>query len=345
MKTRLGILLLLILATVAPLMAQTKPAAPLTEKEVIDLLKGSTAPNRVGALVTERGVSFELTPDIEKKLRKAKADDQLIDLIRNEGPAARAYRGKSGQAAPGPQITREESDAFGVIRSELDPDRAITLVDDFEKKFPKSPLLSYVYFFAASAYQQKSDAEKTVEYCDKSLKLNPENLMSLVLISSMVPQPQYLNNHKMDREKRLADAENYSTHALQLITQLPRQGNETGEQFEKRRAGFASVVHGSLGLIHLERSSLTITGQPDREELAKAEAEYKTAVTGIDRPDPRDYYRLGETYSMDGKLDEAIEAFTKASELGQGTAIKTFADQRLEDLKNRKARTTPPPKP
>lgn len=262
------------------------------------------------------------------------------------GPQGKAGQpAAGGQAAPAPQITREESEAFGVIRNELDPDRAIALADDFEKKFPQSPLLTYAYFFAANAYQQKGDVEKIVDYCDKSLKLNSDNLMSLILIASMMPQPQYLNNHKMDTEKRLADADKYSTRALQLIAQLPRQANETDEQLEKRKASYSSGVHASLGMIHLERSSLTLTGQPDREELAKAEAEYKTAVTSTGRPDARDYYRLGETFTLDGKLDEAIDAFTKAGELGQGTAIKTFADQRIEDLKKKKAQTTPPPKP
>ena len=78
--------------------------------------------------------------------------------------------------------------------------------------------------------------------------------------------------------------------------------------------------------------------------MAKAEQELSTAVTNSGHPDPRDYYRLGEAYAMDGKLDDAIQAFTKAGELGQGTLIKTYADQRIAELKKQKAQGGAAPK-
>ena len=84
---------------------------------------------------------------------------------------------------------------------------------------------------------------------------------------------------------------------------------------------------------------------PDHGELTKAEQAYKEAVTPPDSADPQDYYRLGEAYKLDGKTDEAIEAFSKASELGQDTVIKTYADQQIEGLKKKKAAANPPAKP
>ena len=97
-------------------------------------------------------------------------------------------------------------------------------------------------------------------------------------------------------------------------------------------------------MVHLELASDALVG-PDKDELAKAEQEFKTAVTTTDRPDPRDYYRLGEAYALDGKLDDAIQAFTKASETGQGTMIKTYADRRVEEMKKRKAQGPAAQKP
>lgn len=43
--------------------------------------------------------------------------------------------------------------------------------------------------------------------------------------------------------------------------------------------------------------------------MAKAEQEINTAVTTSANPDPRDYYRLGEAYALNGKWDDAIQAF------------------------------------
>jgi hypothetical protein len=60
-----------------------KPAAkkPLALTEIQDLLKGSVTPKRVATLVEQYGVSFELTDDIEKELRKLGADDRLLLVI------------------------------------------------------------------------------------------------------------------------------------------------------------------------------------------------------------------------------------------------------------------------
>ncbi len=253
------------------------------------------------------------------------------------------------QPAPAAQPTPEELQAFQGIRNELDPDRAVQLVSDFEKKFASSPLMSFVCTFAIGAYQQKGDVQHAVEYGEKSLKLNPDNLLGLMMMSELLPQPQVLRASEMDKEKKLADAEKYANRGLQLIEQanhpqFGKQAGETDEQYKKRKDTLSSSLHASLGLIHLQRSQLALQG-PDREELAKAEQEYKAAVTLTDRPDPSQYYRLGEAYAQDNKADEAIAAFSKASELSEGTPLKTLADQRVEQLKKKKSEAKSAAKP
>jgi tetratricopeptide (TPR) repeat protein len=311
---------------------------PFSEKELTKEIKSSPA-DKVIKDVMDLGVDFDMTPVIEKKLRKAKATDQIIDAVKQAGPTVRSQMAKLnlGPGEGGIQsIPKEEAQGFDAIKVELDPDKAIGLVDDFAKKYPDSVLLSYVYSFGASAYQQKADVEKVVEYSSKSLKLKPDNLMSLVLSLGMLPQPQYLNSHPADRAKILQEAESEAKHALEIIPQIPKQPNETDADFQKRKAELASEIHAPLGMIHLDLASEALAG-PDRAELAKAEEEFNTAVTTSSHPDPRDYYRMGEAYALDGKLDNALEAFTKASELGQGTLIKTYADQRIAEVKKKKA--------
>ena len=311
---------------------------PMTEKEVTKEIKSSPAETVIKD-VKEHGVDFEMTPAIEKKLRKANATDAVVEAVRQAGPKEREQVAKlvmgPGQAAT-QNIPREQGQGYDAIKTELDPDKTIALVDDFAKKYPDSPLLSYVYSFGANAYQQKGDIEKVVEVANKSLKLKPDNLMSLVLSIGMMPQPQYLNNHAADRDKILQQAESEANQALELISKLPKQPNESDADYQKRLAEIGSQIHGPLGMIHLELASGGLTG-PDKAELAKAEQEFTIAVTTTAHPDPRDYYRLGETYGMDGKWDDAIQAFTKAGELGQGTLIKTYADQQIGEMKKKKA--------
>ena len=237
------------------------------------------------------------------------------------------------------QLAREDqtqAHRFDAIMGESDPDKAIRLVDEFAGKYPTSSLLSYAYFFAASAYQQKGNIEQIAEYAGKSLKLDPDNLMSLILSVEVLPQPQYIKKHPTDRANILRQAQSEADHALRLIPQILKLSQESDGDYQKRQAAVASEVHGALGTVHMELAS----GGPgvlDKAELAKAEQEFQIAVSTTRSPDPRDYYRLGEAYGAEGKWDEAIQAFTKAGKLGQDTAIKAYASEQIAQLKKRKA--------
>jgi len=348
MKRMLG-LVFLVMATACASLAQGPPQTPLSEKEVIDLLKSKQPPAQTTAVIEQRGVAFELTPEIEKKLRKAKADDQFISVVKSAAPAARAAR---FAAAGGIQASPEESQSYSTIIGELDPDRTLQLVKEFETKYPDSKLLTAVYTSAAYAYRQKGatavDATErknavngVLEYGDKSLKLKPDNLLSLLIMASMLPQSQLGRGADLDKEQKLAQAEGYAQQAIQLIDQLPKQPNQSDEEFQRAKAEVAWEPHSALGMIHLERSLMALQ-PPDKEELAKAEQEYQMAVSMANRPLAQDYFRLGEVRTMLNNVDGAIEAFTKAGELGQGTLIKTYADQKVQELSKRKAQMQTP---
>ncbi len=63
----------------------------LSKEDIIKLLDAEVASRRIEALVEERGVLFELTPEIEQELRRAGANADLIEVIRtNAKPPAPA---------------------------------------------------------------------------------------------------------------------------------------------------------------------------------------------------------------------------------------------------------------
>ena len=97
---------------------------------------------------------------------------------------AQCHSATQAQMCSMAQLAREDqtqAHRFDAIMGESDPDKVIRLVDDFVARYPNSSLLSYAYFFAASAYQQKGNIEQIAECAGKSLKLDPDNLMSLIL--------------------------------------------------------------------------------------------------------------------------------------------------------------------
>jgi tetratricopeptide (TPR) repeat protein len=303
---------------------------PLSEKEIIDLLKKKTPADRLTNSVLKRGVDFELGPESEKRLRKAKATPELLEAIKNQGPAARAARAEAGVPAMIPQ----ESEDFRAIQNELDPNRAVEMANDFLTKYPQSELLTWVHTFAANAYQQRGEIDKVVEHGNKAIELKSDNLLALLIMSSLLPQPQLMKGSDHEKEANLMRAEEYANKALELIEQLDPQPNESLDDFAKRKATLSAEPYSALGLIHLERSLFGLAG-PDADELAKAEAAYRRAITLVDRPNPQDYYRLGETLALSNKIPEAIEAFQKAGELGSGTILKSYADNKIEELKKR----------
>jgi len=325
MKRVFGVLIGIAVLGGCSLFGQGPPPPPLTQKELVEILKSKEHRAQAPAIVEQRGVDFELNPEIEKQLRKAKADDALIAIVKKSGPSTRAER---AAASGGPQVPLEEGRAIQAIQNELDPDRVLQLVNEFELKYPKSTMLTYAYTFGALAYQQKGDLRKVLEYGNKSMQLKSDNLLALLVMATMVPQPGNLRSG--DPDKKLAQAEGYANKALQLIAQLPKQPGENDEQLQTRKAQLAREPHSALGMIHLERALQALEGV-DATELGKAEEEYSTATTITPQPLASDFFRLGEVRERLKKWAPAVEAYQKASDMDQGV-VKGLAEKQIDAI-------------
>jgi tetratricopeptide (TPR) repeat protein len=329
--------------TAPPTMGPSQEQAPLAEKDVILELKKKGQTDQLMKDLKTRGVDFEVDADTEKRLRKAKATDEIVAAVKAAGPNERAAAIKSAAIANGMTVvSKEESADFKALETELDPDKAIALAETYAQKYPKSEVLSFAYAFEANAYENKSDVAKTVEFADKSLAIKKDNLMALLMASYAIPQPQYTKLHQADEEKELSRAESYCKDAAKAIDALKKTDTESDADFADRKAGYTSSLHADLGMIHLDRAQLGLMSL-DTEELAKAVQEYNQAVAYA-HPQPTDYFRLGEANRLLGRIDDAIAAFTKASELGRGV-LKQYADAQVANLKAAKAKAGAPAKP
>lgn len=320
---RLAILVFFLSLGVCPSAAQT-PQQPLTQEEVRNLIKKNKKdPELVYKTLDERGVDFDLNREIEKQMRKAGADDAMLQAIWKAGPTSKNAKTALLTGATGAplQATYEEAMGFVTLQDEMDPDKKLRMVDEFAERFPKSQLLSYVYTQAARVYQQKRDLTKVLEYGEKSLKLDPDNIFTMLILAASLAQPHSLQAGPSEAE-RLSRSETYASHALKLIADLQKRSDETDEQFAKRKNALAADAHTSLALVYMQH-----------DDSAKAIEEFKAAISLAEKPNPQIYFRLGEIYANEGKKSEAIDAFTKASQLGQGTLLQQYADERIEALK------------
>src|SRR5262245_50207928 len=76
-----------------------------------------------------------------------------------------------------------EDKAFQKIDAEQSPDGKVALLLDFEKQFPSSSALREAYLQLISLYQQKNDHAKVIEYGEKAIKLDPNNLTALLTVT------------------------------------------------------------------------------------------------------------------------------------------------------------------
>jgi len=286
---------------------------PLTEKEVLKLLKKHKKDQmKAVAIVGERGVTFDVTPEFQRKLEETGAELEFFQAVVGASPSGRTFKTPLGDKL---EVSPVEKAAFLQVQNEMDPDRQRTLAADFEQKHPTSPLMTYVWSQTARVYQQKGDYAKTVEHGERSLKLDANNVFSLVLVALVLPQPRMLQGTPAENDRNLATAESYATRALQLLDQIPAASLENDEQLQKQKAALASDAHAALGMVALHR-----------DDSPKAVEEFKAAISTATGANPMNYYRLGEAYENLGKLDQAIDAFENASNLGQGTVLKDYAD-------------------
>ena len=300
---------------------------PLTQSEVINLVKkNKSAPEVVYRALNERGVDFDLDRKIEKKMRNAGADDDMLQAIWKAGPTGRNEKTATLTSSTGVPLHAkyEEAMSYKTMENESDPDKRLRMGEEFEQRFPASELMSSVYAQAAKSYREKGDLNKLVEYGEKSLKLDAHNLYSLLMVAIALPQPRMLESNPELSAQRLSTAEEYANRALKLIDGVPARPNETDEQLKKRKDALASDAHTALAMVYM-----------GRDESAKAIEEFKTAISLSQAPNPQLYFRLGEVYADSGKTNEALEAFTKASELGRGTVLQQYADQRIAELKKK----------
>jgi tetratricopeptide (TPR) repeat protein len=302
-------------------------SAPLTLDEVIRLIKlGKKDPHQVAFAIAGRGVDFDLDDKTEKKLRKAGADDELLPEIWKVTPSGRAHMqalltspsGVEVQASPGEALALQD------IQNEGDADRRLRLADEFEKKFPTSPLLSYVYTAAAKTYQEKGDLDQAITVARKSLKQDPDNTFSLIIVALALPQPKELQGSANEVRERLQEAEADANRALTLLEKLKQWPAETDVQFKERKGSLAADAHFALAM-----------AETQQDQYEEALAQYQIAISSTSRPTFQYYYRLAEAYASVGQVSQAIDALQKASELARGTPMQKFADDFMAELKQR----------
>lgn len=299
----------------------------MTLDEVTRLVKqAKNDPQAAASAIAERGVAFELDEKTQKKLRKAGADDDLLAAIWKATPSGKAHMRALLTSPSGVEIQASATEALALeeIQNEKAPDGRLKLADAFEKKFPNSPLLSYVYTEGARAEQEKGAFPEAAEYGRKSLKLDPDNTFSLIILALVLPQPKMLKGTANEIQAQLSEAVTDANRALELLEKLQKRPDESDEQFVARKGSLTADSHFALGMEEMQR-----------DQFDKAVTDYQAAISSTSKPTFQYYYRLAEALASEGRVPDAIAVLQKASELARGTPMQKIADDFTAELQGK----------
>lgn len=217
----------------------------------------------------ETALNFEIK-FMEELLKRADADAAAAKAAKEESKDKKKDKDKDKNAPP---LLDKNSPEFKAY------------VDEVEKA------MVYYYQNMMNSYQQLNDASHTIEYAEKTLGQDPDNLLALLTISSvMAERPSGDDKAKEEQMKKVIE---YAKKAEAGV-------NKFAGLSEEQKSSLASTIHSTIGLANL-----------NMKKYGDAEREYILAITAK-KDDPVAYFRLGLAFAQDKKIDQAMEALAKS---------------------------------
>lgn len=235
---------------------------------------------------------------------------------------------------PAPK-SQKELEAILAIQNAQDPDARIKAAEDLITKFKDTEFKEFALQMEVLSHQQKNDFENMMIAGERTLEVNPDNVVVLIALATAIPQRT--REHDLDKEEKLGKAEAWAAKAQKLIPNLPKFNPAIpDDDWTGYKKSAMSQSHEAIGMSMFVRKS-----------YAKAEEAFKAAAEVSPQPEPTILYRLGMVYSAQNKYDEAIAVFDKAIAAG-GVKVggrDLAADQKAAAVKAKGAGEAKPAPP
>jgi tetratricopeptide (TPR) repeat protein len=165
-----------------------------------------------------------------------------------------------------------------------------------------------------AAYQSANNADKTIEYAERALRIDPQSLATLITISQVMSERPPAS--ELQREAHFESAEEYAEQALDVLENfLEAAGAQLGAQ---QRAALLSGAHFALGTVYL-----------NQEEWGDAQDEFEEALESVPT-DAIAYLRLGMAYARDDEAEDALEALARSVFLNGPDQARELLEQIYE---------------
>ncbi|MGH9328200.1 MAG: tetratricopeptide repeat protein [Terriglobia bacterium] len=171
LKAGFPVLLLIVATVTAYARTGSATVAPLNEKQVLGLVAGGVASERVADLIRNRGIDFTPTSQYLDKLRSAGASASLIETVRRTAPH------KGGKALSGIPVSAgqkklsETHNAVGLADMKKDhPQRA---TGELQEALRDNPENAQAHNNLGLAFQAQRELSAAINEYYQALRLNP----------------------------------------------------------------------------------------------------------------------------------------------------------------------------
>jgi tetratricopeptide (TPR) repeat protein len=177
---------------------------------------------------------------------------------------------------------------------------------DAFKKFAAETEKAMMYYYQniMNNYQQLNDAPKIIEWGERALGQDPEDLFSLLTVSSVLAERPPTDEKALDTQMKRA--EELAKKAVQKVNAMPAA--------PEQKAGILNSVHQTLGLTYIRM-----------KKYGDAQKEYNLALQSK-KDDPIAWMRLGIAFAGEQKVDPALDALAKS------VFLKGFTEQEARSL-------------
>ena len=208
---------------------------------------------------------------------------------------------KPATPAPPPVNPKEQADYKALYDTpESNADAKIKLGNTFLVNYPASTHKEAVYNQLLQAYYAKQDWDHFYSIGDKALALDPDDVAALAVIGWVIPH--VFNSSDPDAQLKLAKAETYEKHAIEVLATIQKPATLTDTQFAETKETALEQAHSGLGLVYFRE-----------QKAAESVTELQQATANSPSPDPTDLYVLGVELVALNRPAEAVDAFGKCS--------------------------------
>ena len=203
--------------------------------------------------------------------------------------------------------SQEEGAGFMAVQQAATIQERANAAVKFVADFPSSDYVGLASYMAMLSFQQLNDFESMMLYGDMVLTSSPApSVLAGTLMSLAGAIPTRTREFDLDKEEKLAKAQDYATRAMALIPTLEKMDPAmTDDAWLETKMEFMSQCHEAIGSVHIKR-----------ENYEAAEVSLRKALDLAANPVAFTMYNLGVALSEQNKKEEAAALFGRCTAAG-----------------------------